>query len=336
MQKGYPWPGIAPTSGPDAGRYLAPEWWAVWCALNRGGGVIIPDAVAPLRTDSVFTNRGVYYSIKNRLHENYTGGLGIEVYTGAALVDGQFYYNEATLTMTLPANSTVYLVVRKNFTAAAYTPPGYTAGDGVVPAYATRVTWVAAVTQDTDRVTYWDIPLTQYVSGAAGFTSKADLREYIDARTTYIWVSPDMVYNFSDSTEIPVSITANFPAWAMPDNKVSIAYGRVAVPGELISGIAIDAIWVWTGVGTPNIYVRTAYAYAACGTAFIPAAGSWTAQTLDAANVLTCFNTTMTLAFANSGDVLYLVTDRDATDMLDTANATVYFIGWRVSFSVYA
>ena len=59
MTKSYPWPGIAPGQGDDAGNYTAPEWWAIWMAMQNAAGVVLTGAT-PLRTSTTRANIGVY------------------------------------------------------------------------------------------------------------------------------------------------------------------------------------------------------------------------------------------------------------------------------------
>lgn len=180
-QKSYPWPGVAPASGADAGRYDAPEWWGAWVAAQVGGGVL--RAIAPpLRTAAALTNRGVYYFVPNQLVVTTPGANTLEIDTGAALVDGQCFYNDAKVTLTVANNLANHLiVVRKNFTAAAYIPPGSIDVDEQVPAYTSRISRVTALVQDTTRATYWDIPLADFSTNAAGaVTLNSDDRDYVD------------------------------------------------------------------------------------------------------------------------------------------------------------
>ena len=182
MTKSYPWPGIVggAGAGDDAGRYIAAEWWGLWATVRQGGGLIVPAAADPLRTTSDWTYRGVFYGVSNRLEVTDGGGFVVDVDLGAALVDGTFFYEDVGRSLTMPASQTYYVVVRKNYTAADYTPPGYAAGDGVVPAYTARITWVSALVQSTDRTTYWDIPLATVVTDGSSVTSIVNTAEYIN------------------------------------------------------------------------------------------------------------------------------------------------------------
>ena len=185
MTKSLPWQGIVggAGAGDDSGRYTAGEWWSAWGIQQRASGLVIPGAGASLRTLAELTNVGIYYDVEDRLIVTDGGGFVADVATGAALVEGTLFYENTARALNLPASKTCYVVVRKNYSAVGYTPPGYTAGDGVVPAYTCRITWIespAIIEQDTTRVTYWDIPLATVVTGVGGITSVTDTREWVN------------------------------------------------------------------------------------------------------------------------------------------------------------
>jgi len=338
MPKSYPWPGVVggTGAGADSGRYNAPEWWAVWAAQQQAGGLIVPDVAAPLRTLSAWANIGVYYGIPNQLEVTDGGGFVADVDTGGALVDGQFFYEDEGRSLTMPASQTYYVVVRKNYTAAAYSPPGYAAGDGIVPAYTARITWVSALVQSTDRSTYWDIPLATVVTDGAEITSVTDTREWVDSYTMYEWVTPYIVYNVTGAANVDVTYLAGMTGWPTPDSAGTQAFGRTVIPNRTIAGVAIDSIWMWQNPTSPDIYVRNSYSYGGCTDQLSPVAGSYAVQTLEATYALTCYETSLAalMNFGVAGDLLELNTSRDATDPLDTANAAVYFLGWRLSYLV--
>lgn len=179
-QKSYPWRGVAPGSGIDAGRYNANEWWGAWCALIKSGGVVFEDAT-PLVVRGNFASRGVIPGVPDNLVVTTTGNNTIVVGRGSALVDGQMFYNHEAVTITVPSSRTNdYIVVRKNFTGAAYTPPGSVDADEQVPSLTARISRVDSVsfTTDTTRASYWDVPLAIFSTDAAGAVTLADDREF--------------------------------------------------------------------------------------------------------------------------------------------------------------
>lgn len=177
-QFSYPWPGVAPADGVDAGPYTAAQWWERVVALLSSSGTAHG---AALVTDIGRENIGVLVKVGNLLAVTNPANHDIQIDTGVALVDGAVVYNDAALTLTIPlpvANPRIdRIVIRKNYTAAQYDPAG-DAGDEEVPAYTARITRLVgvenaipvapALTQDATRATYWDIPLAQFQLSVGG------------------------------------------------------------------------------------------------------------------------------------------------------------------------
>jgi len=189
-QFSFPWPGVAPGDGEDAGPYTAPQWWGRIVALLSGSGMV--EATTPLTTSADRNNLGVLVKVGNLLAVTNPANNSIRIDTGAAVVDGAVYHYGEALTLAIPlpvANPRIdRIVIRKNYTAVAYDPAG-DAGDEEVPAYTTRITRIVgtesatptppALTQDTSRGTYWDIPLAQFrISTAGAITALYDEREF--------------------------------------------------------------------------------------------------------------------------------------------------------------
>ena len=192
VQKSYPWGYLL---GPDSlVGYTAKEWAAIYAALARAGGMIVDSGI---RTLASVANIGVFYSVANRLAVTSTGSNDILVDTGAALVGGTFFRNPtafgtANNIVSPAANPRIdRVVVRTNYSAAAYAPTNDATGDFAVPAYTSRITIISgaeaagpvapSLTQDTARATYWDIPLYQYQISTLGvITALTDEREWAD------------------------------------------------------------------------------------------------------------------------------------------------------------
>ena len=189
-QFSFPWPGIAPGSGADAGQYTAAQWWARATAMLQTSGMIVAGG---LKTEAGCDNLGVFPSIGNDLEVTSPAANSISINTGAGIADGTIAYNDASLGLSIPSapvgSSRIDLIVlRKNYSAVAYTPAG-SLGDEVVAAYTARITRIvgtaAAVpvapfmTQDDARTTYWDIPLASFeIDNIGAITSLTDLREF--------------------------------------------------------------------------------------------------------------------------------------------------------------
>lgn len=188
-QFSLPWPGVAPGDGPDAGPYTAAQWWGRTVALLQASGMLEIAPVLKSDRDDV----GVCPHIGNDLAVTNPANQDIRIDTGAAAADGTVHYNDAALTLTIPlptVNPRIdRIVVRKNYTAAVYDPAG-DAGDEEVPGYTMRITRLVgvenvapaapALTQDTGRATYWDIPLAQFQISVGGVVSGLiDEREFV-------------------------------------------------------------------------------------------------------------------------------------------------------------
>jgi hypothetical protein len=334
MPKSYPWPGVVggAGAGDDAGRYTSPEWWSVWGTQQRAGVMIIPTAGGgPLRTIADWTNIGVYYGVDNKLEVADLGGFVAEVESGAALVDGQYFVNESSKTLVLPASQTYYVVVRKNFTATDYTPPGYTAGDGVVPAYTSRVTWVSAQVQSTDRTTYWDIPLATVVTGGASITSVTDTREWVDAETKYKFVPALMGQN--DVAYIYPEVTGGTMAITMTDGDDTHAYGRIEAPVDYITDMTVQGVSVSVGAAG-NIYASLTWHAGACAESYTThngTSGIAAEAVTPQINRHSC-NRSVAITAITPGDILYFDFYRNSTDPLDDLGNDFYFIGFLIEY----
>lgn len=339
-ESSWPWPGVAGAAyGVDAGRYNAPEWWAAWSALSRAGGMITAGGI---RTAAAFTYKGVFYSIGNHLEVADAGGLDVTVDTGGSLVEGQAHYNDASVTLTLPASQTdYYVVVRKNYTAATYTPPGYVAGSGRVGPYTSRITWVSALVQDTARATYWDIPLAKFTTDAGDITALTDERDYVDAETKTILVSPytSKSYDSVGGDRYPLEPEETYSrGLIMVDDEIGYAYLSWIVPIDFISDLVIEPVFnCETGTGDP--YVCLEGSWGACGE-------DYDTNTLDAgcaavdvtSSYLECSTISMDTSAPDIGnapevgEVVMARFIRDAENVLDTNADDCYFLGFRLTY----
>jgi len=109
-------------------------------------------------------NQGVLPGWWNELEVTDGGGLNASVDTGGAIIYGLGYSSDATETVVLPNNSTVWVVVRR---------------DWAVPQ--ARLTQVGALVQNP-TVTY-DIPLAQVTTVAGAITLITDGRDYCEFST---------------------------------------------------------------------------------------------------------------------------------------------------------
>jgi len=294
-----------------------------------------------LRTLAARANLGVYYAVPNQLEVTNPGAAidTIQIDTGAALVDGQHFYNDAAVTFTVPRNkANDLIVVRKNFQAAAFTPVDNLDPDEIVPAYTTRITRLDiaggdAFTQSPTRATYGDITLADITAGAGGaITINSDDGEYVDAETKRVGVRAIWGYNSTDVTDIPIDVLGgnDYAAVQLPDNKIAVAFGEFVVPNDFISTMIVSAIIRPQGTG--NVYNSQDARIGACGQLYTTHPDS---VALAAEAVTQNFNECVAALPATSvavGDIMRLRYARDAVDALDTVGAAVDVIGFEVEY----
>lgn len=340
-QKSYPW-GRALGADSMAG-YTAKEWYSIWGAIARTGQVTIDGGITG---DAAFYNQGVFYSIGNRLVCTTPANARVDVDTGAALVEGAFFENDTAIGAAGDISvgpRTCYVVVRKNYSAVAYSPAGIASvALFTVPAYTARVTVIdnGSFTQDVNRLTYWDIPLASFDIDAGGvITNFTDLRDWADAETAYLWLAPTIGYNNTDTAEIPIShntaMAPNpFPQIVLTDNKDCLVTQLFAIPAGYISG-SIQGV-CQGNAGAANIFCGMyLIAGGACseniGTHFVY--GVSAAEAMQ--NGIALFSCHAFLAIPAAlvvGDMVSTTFRRDATDPLDTVGGPVNFWGFLVTY----
>lgn len=109
-------------------------------------------------------NQGVLKGWTNELEVTDGGGLNASINTGAAILYGGFYESTAVETVACPNNSTVHVVVRRDWA----TPQS-------------RLTQVAALVQTPD--TTYDIPLAEVTTVAGAITLITDERDLCEFTT---------------------------------------------------------------------------------------------------------------------------------------------------------
>jgi hypothetical protein len=354
-QKSYPWPGVSPASGADAGRYTAPEWWGEWASEQLTSGVVVTSPL--LRVATTFTNIGVHYSVGNRLAVTSSGNNKITVATGAWTNDGQFGYNDTEITdiaITSPAANPRIdrVVVRKNYTGNTYTPTN--AASETVGPYTARITIISgteagapvapSLIQDTARNNVgvfgtdgtWDIPLAQYEISVGGVISNlTDEREWVDAETKRRFAPITSGRNTTDGTY--ASIQANGPgatfvysAIQMDDNKITDAFAWYPVPQDFISDMVVKAIVVPLASG--NFYGNNTANTGACGQSYAAHVdfngASAIAVTQDQLNCIDELDVTN----AAIGDMMLLKLSRIGNDALDTIGDEVHAVGFEIEY----
>jgi hypothetical protein len=211
-------------------------------------------------------NQGVLRGWLNELEVTDGGGLNASVDTGGAIVYGGWYENDASATVVLPNNSTVWVVVRRSWAAST-----------------SRLTQVAALVQNP-TVTY-DIPLAQVTTLAGAITLIVDSRDYCEFTTEMLdgavgtdaiqadavttaklenqtrWITRGYGELIADVTN-PATLASTGdqgegepynelyrPYWSFTDGVSDAAWATFQVPAD-ISG-ATMSIYFWTG--RPNV-----------------------------------------------------------------------------------
>jgi len=203
-------------------------------------------------------NQGVLKGWLNELEVTDGGALNASVDTGGGILYGLFYQNDAAATVALPNNSTVWVVVRRDWA----TPQA-------------RLTQVAALVQNPG-VTY-DIPLAQVTTLAGIITLITDGRDFCefstilqdnvvetdhiqnDAVTTaklenqarsvyfpYGAMEPDATNpptNYPQTTRVPY-----FPAWSFSAAALNTIWVTFRVPSDISS--ATMTLYVWNSPGS--------------------------------------------------------------------------------------
>lgn len=336
-QASLPWPGITPGSGADAGPYTAASWWGAWVAAQAAGGLIVDSSIGTLlRTLAARANLGVYYAVPNQLEVTNPGAAAgtIQINTGAALVDGQHFWNDAAITFTgIPINkANDLIVVRKNYSAATFTPGDSADADEQVPPFTTRITRLDigggdVFTQDTTRATYWDIPLMDFsTDGAGAVTLNSDDREYVDAETKTIFVQSNGGVNLSDS----IAALYLVEGVVLIDTKDVQGFAHIITPNDFINEMTIEPVIIPSGTG--NLYHNDSYDWGQCGEIYTihTLSTGWltTAVTNGQRNCISI----QTLSPVTIGDIITCELRRDATAGADTINASAMLSGFQLSY----
>jgi len=329
-QTSYPQGGYYDTvTLPDSGPYAAIEWNGLLGLLQRAGVVVTG---APLlQVDTAFNDVGVFYCAGNRLEVTNPGAAAntIQIDTGACMTGGVLHANNAAVTFTVPNNRTNDLiVVRQNFSAGTYTPPGSVDADEQVPPDTARITRVTALVNDATLATYWDIPLADFTTdGAGAVTINSDDRVWIDAETKKLFVPCVGGWNQTLASSLEISSQLGF---TLPDNNIASGFGYWIVSGDFIASLNSYAVVV--PLATGNVYSTQTAVWGECGQQYnthtsVPALSA-VAVTL---NEIECIRQ-LSPSPVVDGDIIALTYRRDATNILDTIGDSVCLRGFYVEY----
>lgn len=275
---------------------------------------------------------GVSPGFLNECAGTVTGANTVAINTGGAVVDGRIYQNDASTNVNIPSavgggNTRIdRIVLRADWGAS---PPDVTitrvaGSDAASPS-------VPSITQ-TSETTY-DIKLYQALVDTSGTVTLTDERDWAianNSRTRSFLVQCQGIYNQTDATYYD-QLSALGPA--MVDAKYTVGYGQFYVPDEYGENMTITPIVRCSASG--DGYFRHYVRYGAITESYDNHVDntSFAAETLSGSNANEQLTTTTTSSIA-TGDYVSLQLERDGTHASDTLSATVYCVGWLVSYEV--
>jgi hypothetical protein len=168
-------------------------------------------------------NQGVLDGWLNELAVTDGGGLDAAVASGGAIVYGMFYESDAAETVTLPNNSTVYVIVSRDWAAAT-----------------TRLTHDGGAGLTQNAGVRYDIPLAEVTTAGGAITVITDARDYCEFTT-----SPPLLSVISDNIQADVVTTAK-----LSNNTRRISRGA----GELKADGTTPATWTNNFILYPSVY----------------------------------------------------------------------------------
>jgi len=297
------------------------------------GGTALGDAVQAPYSDDEFsdiwrklfmqdrTRQGVVGGYANELEVTNPVGTTVRVDTGAALVDGKFYENDATVDFAAGVAGQAYRVVLRKTWATQQIRLALLGPAGVNPVPLTQ----------TDGVT-WEISLCRVTNAAGTLTLDNDFEWVMRPDVRSFFVPPISSINTTDGLEPLVWDATNF-GLTMLDSKLCEVSGMFIVPDDYIEDLNINISPVLGAFAVGSIYSRLRYGYGICNTGGVSAPPLGYAQEAltSGVNDYSCL-VGMTLSRLRRGGLVRLHFCRDATNVLDTLGADISFYGWRIDY----
>lgn len=330
----------------DSGPYSRDQWSKKLIIENVG------DAV---------TDRGPFAGYLNRLEVTNPAGVTFQVDTGAGYCNGSLLDNTATVSFTATAPAAnpridIVCIVENNTNAAVNNgtaangwifPGTLTDYNGLssVPAYSARLVIVkgaenvapVAPALDQSSALYM-IPLAQYqISVVPAISALTDLRDYVDAEIKALFLQPQGAHNITDGTDIVAELVGSAGMlFELTDAKECAGFGRMAMPVDYIDAMEVSGVIYDITPGGGNIYATTNGAYGGCGESYVARSDTSgaAAEAIGAVGTYSCHRT-LDVASALTSDIMSLVFDRDATDVLDTIGHDIYFVGFSIEYLGY-
>lgn len=339
-ENSFYWSGTTADSPGDAGPYADSTMWQNFAQIAISGNA---------ESDSDLYNLGVFYSVANKL-EVTLDGVNLDVDTGAGLVDGAYYENDASVDITVDAAAADderidYIVLRKCYEGSTYNPGGNVPavdeqevritvikGTEVTPP---AVPSAPSLTQDTSRTTYWDVPLATVEVDDTGAISVTDAREYADAETKYLWAPVLGGYDIDGVAAVTAGGTGADTRWGvvMLDAHDTKVIGSFVVPNNFISDMSAYAV-TFSAAGDLVIdETETGVYYGACGESasanYINLGAGLTTQSVSGF-VRSCI-AELSMTSVEAGDIASIEFERQGSAGTDTL-ANVGFEGWLIEY----
>ena len=300
-------------------------------------------------------DEGVAPAYLNALAPSTTGANNARIATGGALVDGKPYSNSANVDKTIASAvgggntridrvvlradwtaQTVRITVIAGTDASSPTAPSITQTPGTT--YDIKICQALVNTSGTVTITDERVfakPGTDAVVTAAITDNAVTTAKIVDSavtaakianRTRTFLVEPVAGYRLDTSAALAVQEEGT----AMIDAVESRVYGHFYCPADYASGLSVRAVVYASGTG--NIYCSAANAYGASGENFVHTNDFSTAAVALTSSQLNQI-ASATLSSLAAGDYVSTAFFRDGDNVLDTVGATVYFLGFLVSYT---
>lgn len=290
---------------------------------------------------------GVARGYLNLFAATIPGANNVQIDTGAAVVDGKPYSNLGAGNIAIPsavgggntridrivaradwANHQVRLTRIAGTDAASPSAPAITQTPGTtydILLWQVTVNTTGVVTVTLDERTFAQ-PGTNEINTAA-IQDSAVTAIKIANRTRTLYVPAT---NGVDGTTGVVPVYGDDRGFTLVDNHSSQIWGSFVVPKDYASGMTVQAILV--AYATGNIYHVLQFDAGAAGANYnaTPAAGALAAQ---AATITKNLLSTAVAVTPAVDDIVRLLYTRDATNVLDTVNASVGIIGFVVTYT---
>lgn len=265
----------------------------------------------------------------------------LSVSPGCAIVDGTHYQNDEVVDITIPSTSgggivrIDKIVLRKTYALGTQTVRLFRIAGGEETATCSTAVGDPAITQDRNRLTYWDISICSVCVNNTGDLEIIDLREWVDLELKTEFVPALEAYNITDSTAIDPTFTMGGTygvcwGWNFNSAKLCRASSICRVHNMVSLGLLTT---IWLPDNTGDLYLLHVCNYGACDESYTVHEDEDGYSVITMANVQynNCVGD-LKLVDLMDDDILRLQVRRDSTNPLDTINTTVYFSGFLVSY----